>query len=41
METPHGLKAMTPGECQVGGLRGGNVTYGMYNEDWNRRLVKQ
>ena len=28
-------------ECQVVGLRDGKVTYCMYNEDWNRRLVKQ
>jgi 2,3-dihydroxybenzoate decarboxylase len=41
VEAPHNLKVMTPVECQVGGLRGGSVTYGMYNEDWNRRLTKQ
>jgi 2,3-dihydroxybenzoate decarboxylase len=40
-EEPHNLKIMTPAECQVGGLREGKVTYGMYNEDWSRRLVKQ
>jgi 2,3-dihydroxybenzoate decarboxylase len=40
-EEPHNLKTMTPAECQVGGLREGKVTYGMYNEDWSRRLVKQ
>ena len=41
VEAPHNLKVMTPVECQVGGLRAGSVTYGMYNEDWNRRLTKQ
>lgn len=40
-EEPHNLKTMTPAECQVGGLKEGKVTYGMYNEDWSRRLVKQ
>lgn len=40
-EKPHNLKTMTPAECQVGGLREGQVTYGMYNEDWSRRLVKR
>jgi 2,3-dihydroxybenzoate decarboxylase len=40
-EEPHSLKTMTPAECQVGGLKEGKVTYGMYNEDWSRRLVKQ
>lgn len=40
-EEPHKLKSMMPAECQVGGLRNGKVTYGMYNEDWSRRLVKQ
>lgn len=41
IEEPHNLKVMTPTECQVGGLRNGSVTYGMYNEDWSRRLAKQ
>jgi 2,3-dihydroxybenzoate decarboxylase len=41
MDAPHNLKVMTPTECQVGGLKKGSVTYGMYNDDWNRRLVKQ
>jgi len=40
-EGPHNLKVMTPTQCQVGGLRNGSVTYGMYNEDWSRRLVKK
>ena len=39
-EEPHGLKAITPAECQVGGLRDERVTYCMYNVDWSRRLVK-
>jgi 2,3-dihydroxybenzoate decarboxylase len=35
----HGLNDMTPTECEVGGLRSGEgeVTYGMYNKDYNRR----
>jgi 2,3-dihydroxybenzoate decarboxylase len=41
MEEPHNLRITTPTECQVGGLKKGSVTYGMYNEDWNRRLTKQ
>ena len=41
VEAPHSLKVMTPVECLAGGLRGGSVTYGMYNEDWSRRLTKQ
>jgi 2,3-dihydroxybenzoate decarboxylase len=40
METPHNLKPMTPSEAQVGGLRDGKITYGMYNEHWSKRLVK-
>ena len=40
-EGPHGLKAMTPAECRVGGLRDGKVTYGMYNEHWSKRLEKK
>ncbi|KFY80610.1 hypothetical protein V499_00561 [Pseudogymnoascus sp. VKM F-103] len=40
MEAPHNLKPMTPSEAQVGGLRDGKVTYGMYNEHWSKRLVK-
>ncbi len=40
MDEPHGLKPMTPNEAEVGGLRGGKVTYGMYNEHWSKRLVK-
>jgi 2,3-dihydroxybenzoate decarboxylase len=32
-EEPHNLKAMTLVGCQVGGLRDGKVTYGMYNGD--------
>ncbi|KAF4625649.1 hypothetical protein G7Y89_g12518 [Cudoniella acicularis] len=39
-QEPHNLSSMTPAECQVGGLKTDSVTYGMYNEDWNRRLVK-
>ena len=40
-KAPHNLRIKTPWECGVGGLRGGEVTYGMYNKDWSRRLVKQ
>ena len=38
----HGLKEMSPEQCGVGGLRSvqGEVTYGMYNRDYNRRLKK-
>ena len=38
----HGLKEMGPEEAGVGGLRTseGEVTYGMYNKDYNRRLRK-
>ena len=42
-ESPHGLKAKTPSECQVGGLRGegrAGVEYGLYNVDWSRREIK-
>jgi 2,3-dihydroxybenzoate decarboxylase len=41
MEPPHNLNIMTPTECDVGGLKKGSVTYGMYNEDWSRRLAKK
>ena len=40
MGAPHNLAAMPPAECQSGGLGGIKVTYGMYYDDWNRRLVK-
>jgi 2,3-dihydroxybenzoate decarboxylase len=40
MKAPHFLQAMTPNEAEVGGLRDGKVTYGMYNEHWSKRLVK-
>ncbi|ORY09129.1 hypothetical protein BCR34DRAFT_568835 [Clohesyomyces aquaticus] len=40
---PHGLKDKTPTECDVGGLRtkDGEVEFGLYNKDFNKRLVKQ
>jgi len=39
----HRLKEMTREECEVGGLRAGDgeVTYGMYNKHWSKRLVKE
>jgi len=37
---PHGIQAKTPSECEVGGLRGGEHEYGLYNKDWSKRLVK-
>jgi 2,3-dihydroxybenzoate decarboxylase len=40
-KAPHNLRIKTPWECGVGGLRGGEVTYGMYNNHWSRRLVKR
>jgi 2,3-dihydroxybenzoate decarboxylase len=42
-EEPHNLKSMTPVKYQVVGLRlrDGKVTYGMYKEDWSRKLAKQ
>ncbi|KIW88929.1 uncharacterized protein Z519_10413 [Cladophialophora bantiana CBS 173.52] len=38
----HGLKEMGPAECGVGGLRAedGEVTFGMYNKDFNKRGKK-
>jgi 2,3-dihydroxybenzoate decarboxylase len=39
-QEPHNLKPMTPRECNVGGLRDGNVCYGLYNKSWNCREVK-
>ena len=41
MEQPHGLQVKSPAECGTGGLRAGEVEYGLYNKDWSRRLVKQ
>ena len=40
-EAPHNLKPMSPTECQVGGLRGGTLEFGLYNNDWSKRLIKQ
>ena len=40
-EGPHALKAMSPSECGVGGLRDGEATYGMYNKHWSKRGIKQ
>lgn len=40
MKAPHNLKPMTPQECKVGGLRDGNVCYGLYNKSWNRREIR-
>jgi 2,3-dihydroxybenzoate decarboxylase len=39
---PHGLKDLTPSDCQVGGLKikEGEVEFGLYNKDWSRRLTK-
>lgn len=38
---PHGLEVKAPAECQVGGLRDGKASFGMYNQQWSKRLVKQ
>jgi 2,3-dihydroxybenzoate decarboxylase len=42
-EEPHGLKIKSPWECGIGGLKcqDGEVTYGMYNKHWGKRLVKK
>lgn len=40
---PHGLGEKTPRECGVGGLKNenGEVEFGLYNKNWDRRLTKQ
>ena len=42
-QEPHGLKVLTPTECDVGGLRTkeGEVEFGLYNKSWDKRLVRQ
>jgi 2,3-dihydroxybenzoate decarboxylase len=39
----HGAREWTKEECGVGGLRAeeGEVTFGMYNKHWSKRLRKQ
>ncbi len=43
---PHGIQPLSPAECRVGGLGlrdddKTEVEYGVYNKDWNRRLVRK
>ena len=41
-EGPHAMEVMDSVQCEVGGLKNpGEVEFGLYNRDWDKRLKKQ
>ena len=40
LDAPHGLIRKTPKQCGVGGLHG-EVEFGLYNNNWSRRLERR